>query len=217
MQSASDLPPAASPSWVGLSTTQRHLDRIQRGVPTPDSWPHLEAKVRELIRRRIPAHTLPPEAEVDDLVQVVLSHLLQNIAQFRVAPGASFAGWVVWLARRRAVSMWRRFRASPVRGVGGAGDGDAVDLDELACDDGPSPATVAHIRDVAAEVRRAVTSLSAKDQRVLTLREDQGLTFAEIATAMCFEQEATARCRYHRAQQRRRRVLSRVYGGAAES
>lgn len=206
-------PAPSSPSWVGLSTTQCHFKRIQRGIPTPDSWPYLEKKVRTLIARRVPAASLPPEVDLDDLVQVVLCHVLVNISQFAVTPEASFSGWVCWIARRRAVSMWREHRRGGLQRVALDDTEFAARLDQRAVDDAPSPPTIAHMRDLEARMRQAIEALSDKDQRVLSLREDGGLSFAEVAQVMRFEREVTARCRYHRAVQRRRKVMRAVYGG----
>lgn len=196
----------SAPSWVGLSTTQCHVKRIQRGIPVPDSWPYLEATVRAHVTRCIRGTELPPDCHLDDLVQLVLYHVLVNISQFQVSPQASFAGWVCWIARRRAISMWRTHR----RDVLSRSEPEERALDTMVEDD-TSPVTLAHLRDVEASVRRAVATLRKSDQRVLQLRENEGLAFEEVARAMRYAHAATARCRYHRAVQRRRRLLQAAY------
>jgi len=210
---SSPASPPLGASWIGLSPTQHHCKRIQRGIPTPDSWPYLEHRVRQLVSSRFPAASLlPPDTDLDDLVQTVLFHVLVNISKFAVTPEASFGGWVCWIARRRATSLWRRHLAR-----GGRRNVSLDDVVERQAIDEPvgeavSPETIAYLREREQQMRAAVAALSATDQQVLELREEQGLPFAEIATELGFRRPVTARCRYHRAVHRRRQVLREVYG-----
>ena len=108
--------------------------------------------------------------------------------------GSRFGGWVLGIARRRAIDMWRKRSRAPQQ---------AASLDcSAAHDDG-------RLDDTVDEVFEAIGQLPERDRRVVLLRFCDGLSVKEIAEATG-SPEGTVSSRLSRAMARLRQSLTRV-------
>ena len=168
MSMESSILPAAAPledhapaaeSFYGV--TLDCIRRVQRDGDEFESWTYLERKVRGLVARALAGKRLPPDTEVEDLVQMVLTHIATSISVFRVERGASFAAWVQTVLHRKVTSLWRQSR----RLKHGAGcvnvpliGADSVAL-QVADEREPSPSVCARLHEVEARLREVLAGL----------------------------------------------------------
>ena len=96
-----------------------------------------------------------------------------------------FAGWLLRIARNRAIDQLRRRRDRPFAAMTAPGTDDALPepIANLASAD-PDPADQALLRLAQEDVRAAVGRLSADHQRLLGLAYFEGLTQREIAARL---------------------------------
>lgn len=224
MSMESSILPAAAPledhapaaeSFYGV--TLDCIRRVQRDGDEFESWTYLERKVRGLVARALAGKRLPPDTEVEDLVQMVLTHIATSISVFRVERGASFAAWVQTVLHRKVTSLWRQSR----RLKHGAGcvnvpliGADSVAL-QVADEREPSPSVCARLHEVEARLREVLAGLKERHRHTIHLREEEGLPFALIAVRLGYERATTARSLYFRACEERRRLLCDVYDSRA--
>lgn len=91
-----------------------------------------------------------------------------------------FAGWLLRVARNRAIDLLRRHREQPFAAAVSA-DGTAVDPTALLVDPDPDPADQVAAALVRQDVRRALAHLTAEQRRLLELAYFGGMTQREIA------------------------------------
>jgi RNA polymerase sigma-70 factor, ECF subfamily len=143
---------------------------------------------------------LQDAAEAEDVVQDVFAQAWRDAARYD-AGRASVAGWLLLLARTRAID---RLRARRVRGIG---------LAIAAAPDAADPSSdqeSAVIRSSEARQLRAAYAELTEPQRVaIDLAYYEGLTHAEIA-ARLQEPLGTVKTRIRSALQRLRGVLARA-------
>jgi RNA polymerase sigma-70 factor (ECF subfamily) len=113
--------------------------------------------------------------DAEEVVQDVFAQVWRQAHQYRTER-ASVAGWIVMLARTRAIDRLRARQARPDedRGI----DASAVAPVAAA---GPSPEQSALSADVASRVRQALACLPGKERSLLELAYYGGLTHTEIA------------------------------------
>ncbi len=118
-----------------------------------------------------------PEAE--DLVQETYVHALRSWDQF--APGTDLRAWLFRILRNAFLSRHRRSRRDPAEGGHDADEqGDPTVADRWLRDDFELD-RMRHL--VAEEIEEALASLS-EDARTVILLDLEGLTEAEVASAM---------------------------------
>jgi RNA polymerase sigma-70 factor (ECF subfamily) len=113
--------------------------------------------------------------DAEEVVQDVFAQVWRQAHQYR-NERASVAGWIVMLARTRAIDRLRARRARPDedRGVD-----PATSMPMPAS--GPSPEQAALSADDVARVRQALAGLADNQRSLLELAYYEGLTHTEIA------------------------------------
>ena len=113
--------------------------------------------------------------DAEEVVQDVFAQVWRQAHQYRT-DRATVAGWIVMLARTRAIDRLRSRRARPDedRGI------DPAAASPMASS-GPTPEQTVLAADVAARVRQALAGLPEKERDLLELAYYRGLTHTEIA------------------------------------
>ena len=114
--------------------------------------------------------------DAEEVVQDVFAQVWRQADQYRT-DRASVAGWIIMLARTRAIDRLRARRARPDEDRG-VEPGEAVPVPAV----GPSPEQAALSADDAKRVRQALAALPDNQRSLLELAYDEGLTHTEIAT-----------------------------------
>lgn len=159
-------------------------------VPPPDEETAWENRVREhfdelgrLARGAIWGATRA-KLDPDDLVQDTLLVAYARRHQFRGHTPAEFRGWLRRILASRLSHAIRHFHQTRARA-------DDVPLGDLSVTgSGTSPSRGAARREVVAGVRDALTRLPDDYRLVLVLREQHGLSFAEIADRLSRSENA---------------------------
>lgn len=147
---------------------------------------------------------LRDEGEVEDAMQQAWVQAYVHLGEF--AGNAAFSTWLIRIAANEALQRIRR--RSPLSAVPAEGEEEAVD--ERAED----PEERAASREAVRLVERAVDRLPAHYRSVFMLREIEGLSTAETASALGIGEEA-AKVRLHRARALLRETLTEVVDEAA--
>jgi RNA polymerase sigma-70 factor (ECF subfamily) len=112
--------------------------------------------------------------DAEEVVQDVFSQVWRQAHQYRTER-ASVAGWIVMLARTRAIDRLRARRARP-------DEDHAVDpMTAAPVAAGPSPEQAAVLADRARHVREALQTLPENQRVLLEMAYYEGLTHSEIA------------------------------------
>jgi RNA polymerase sigma-70 factor (ECF subfamily) len=133
---------------------------------------------------RLCASLLRDTSLAEDAAQDVFLKAYQALRQFRGR--SSFGTWLYRIAANHCLDLLRQRRREA------ADSWDAL-VESGAAEPEPSGGAVRDPRAVAADtdvVRRALASLPPDDQLVLTLREVEGLSYAELAEALGCSVEA---------------------------
>lgn len=157
----------------------------------------LEPSVRRFVRRLIGAHELE-----DDLLQVIFLALFQHIK--RIDPPEHLRPYVYRMARNRCYDELRRQgRYKPL-----SMDDDAVEVvvSFAGASETPQPEDAAYWLLLQLEVREAMEQLPELQRQALILYAEEGLSYAEIATAMNTS-TGTIKSRIHHAKKGLRRRL----------
>lgn len=194
--------------------TPRPLDaaRVVADRLAAEAWAAVDALVRRLVGAHSPSRLLPAGTDPEDLLQAILAEVLTTLAGFAAEPCGSLARWVNAILARKARAFWRLGQRSA------ADAGHAAYLNHLATYDPGDPSSDepkirAQAAAIEARARRARQTLDARDLRVLTLREDHGLSARAIGMALGGMPEATARAILLRAGRRRARCLRATSSG----
>jgi len=135
----------------------------------------------------------------EDVVQECFMELARHVGE--IDPARGVRPWLFRVARHRAIDRLRRRREQVLSDL----DGSAFLLAKLA--GGASPADEVMEKERAADVRRALNLLDARDRDLLMLRFYGDLTFREIADVMR-RPLGTILWRFPRALERLRRKLT---------
>lgn len=141
--------------------------------------PHLE------VLYRIAARAAGSASLAEDAVQEALEIVHRSLARY--APGTSFRAFVAAIAVRRARTLLRAEQRRSRR--------------EATAPDGTRPETPAELfaaEETARRIRAALSEMPEKRQRIVLLRLDAGLGYAEIASAVGTT-EGSARVLVHHA------------------
>jgi RNA polymerase sigma-70 factor (ECF subfamily) len=127
--------------------------------------PHLE------LLHRITARATGDQAIAEDAVQEALEIVHRRLGRYR--PGTSFKAFVASVAVRRARTLLRaELRRSRRESAAASGEKPSTPAELLAAE------------EIANRIRGALAELPEKRQRVVLLRLDAGLGYAEIAAAV---------------------------------
>jgi RNA polymerase sigma-70 factor (ECF subfamily) len=158
---------------------------------------HSRYENRVLARvRRLLGRGLRSRYDTVDLAQSVFEDMLRELPAFEDRGEEAFKHWLYTMAENKVRDAWRR-RLHP---EGGAREGQLVTADgEVTTGRGPGPATQAGDEDERSRLRKVLTSLPVEQQTILTLRDQDGLGYAEIAQRLGLSSADAARMRYARA------------------
>ncbi len=171
------------PAMVGSLDDRELMMRYRDG--DAGAFEQLYARHKGPLYRYFLRQTAGPEFALE-LFQEVWTKLIQ--ARERYVPSARFNTYLYQLAHRCLIDHWRRQAKAPVTG-------SAV-VDELT-DSGDGPDQLAARRQQLERVSRALDQLPAEQREAFLLREEGGLSLAEIAEATGVNPEsAKSRLRY---------------------
>lgn len=116
----------------------------------------------------------------EEATQDVFLNLWQHPQTYEPQRG-SFGGWLLRVARNRAIDLLRRQRERRFADLNSGEDGSPVDPSAWLPDPDPDPADQAVTADLGARVRTALTQLSPEQRSALELAYFGGLSHSEIA------------------------------------
>jgi RNA polymerase sigma factor (sigma-70 family) len=141
-------------------------------------------------------------AEADDLAQEVFARVYLRRATYR--PGARFSTWCFSIAANQAKNRLRWWRHRPTISLNAwmEAGGDTADGSQV----GQSASSKAVRQELIAAVQTAVAALPLDQRTALVLFEYEGLSMAEIATALNCSAKAVEN-RLYRARQQLKQAL----------
>jgi RNA polymerase sigma-70 factor (ECF subfamily) len=145
---------------------------------------------------------LRPKMAASDVVQEVLLEAWEDLPEFRGTSRAEVVAWLQVLLKHQSVDATRRYRGAEKRSVDRELNFETVERAQgklPAVDPSPSRQIMAHERQELVE--QALRRLAADDERILRLRSQTELTFAEVGRILEISEEA-ARKRWTRATDR---------------
>ena len=157
----------------------------------------LEPSVRRFVRRLIGASGLE-----DDLVQVVFIAFYQHMD--RIDPPEHLRPYLYRMARNRCYDELRR--QGRYRDVSLDDEAVEVRVSFVSADETPAPDDAVFWLLLQLEVREAMESLPELQRQALILYSEEGLSYAEIATAMNTS-TGTIKSRIHHAKKTLHRLL----------
>ncbi|HZN37837.1 MAG TPA: sigma-70 family RNA polymerase sigma factor [Planctomycetota bacterium] len=154
------------------------------------------------------ARALLRHEAAEDLLQDVNLHALQVAGRFEYRSDGQFAGWLRKVAQQCLVNRHRSWSALR-RNLGDLyGRSELTSVDQRHAHPSETeagPATLAERRDLLTLMARLITTLPARDQRIV-LWEATGVPLADIAARLGLSRESANRARL-RALERLRVVL----------
>lgn len=118
--------------------------------------------------------------EAEDITQEVFVKVWKNLKRYR--EGESFKAWLFSVARNTVIDHLRKKKDLSFSDLGK--DGDETSIENTFADTGPLPDEVFANAEDAAKLKEAVAGLSAMHKEVLFLYYTEGMTFAEIGSAL---------------------------------
>ena len=116
----------------------------------------------------------------EETLQDLFLNLWQRPHTYDSQRGA-FAGWLLRVARNRAIDVLRKQRERRFADFSAGADGDPLDPTAWLIDPDPDPSDQAVSSDLGARVRAALTTLSPEQRETLELAYFGGLSHREIA------------------------------------
>ncbi len=139
---------------------------------------------------RFVLRSLPDRAQAEEIFQDVWMRVIE--ARGRYEPRARFTTWVYQIAHNRLVDHWRK------RGLALVSLDDEDDpAPEPAADPASEPFAQAVARETVERLSAAIAALPVAQREAFLLKEEAGLSIAEIAAATGTNEEAAkSRLRY---------------------
>jgi RNA polymerase sigma-70 factor (ECF subfamily) len=150
----------------------------------------------------------------EETVQDVFLNLWQHPGTYDSQRGA-FGGWILRVARNRAIDVLRKQRERRFADFAGGEDGAPLDPATFLVDPDPDPADQAATADVGDRVRSALATLSREQRETLELAYFGGLSHREIAEHLA-RPLGTVKTQIRTGMQRLAQVLTGFEHGAVE-
>lgn len=175
-----------SPTPAPASPVDSDLRLVERAVAGDSrAYELLVIKYQRRVERLIARMVRDPDL-VADIAQETFLRAWRALHQFR--GDAQFYTWLYRIAVNSAKKALVDLRRDPVITEsalrGASDDGDETSLLERELSTDETPETVLAAREVAAAVNAAMQALPEELRQAVTLREIEGLSYEEIATAM---------------------------------
>lgn len=148
--------------------------------------------------------TLSDDMDGDDVFQEVSIALWERLSTFRFE--SSIRTFCYAIAHHRVINRLKRYSR---RNVMRLSTGHGAELPARSLTSLLEQQRQAHVAAAAAE------QLEPTEREILILRAERGLAFADIATILSLNHEASARQRYRRAKERLRELIGRLEADAA--
>jgi RNA polymerase sigma factor (sigma-70 family) len=189
---------------IVLSSTLGLAQRVQGGDDS--AWDRLDAKLRSWLGSLLASDRLPNGWTPEDVIQLVLLDVVRGIASFQVRGDAKFRDWVATVMRHTVADLWRKSGARK-RGRGEKSLDECEENGDVAVDLLAGPSTQVRAREIREALELSLGRLVERHRTVLALREETGLSFAEIQLKMGYANESTARSLYLRARAKRAELM----------
>ncbi len=150
----------------------------------------------------------------EETVQDVFLNLWQHPGTYDSQRGA-FGGWILRVARNRAIDVLRKQRERRFADFSAGEDGGPLDPATFLVDPDPDPADQAVTSDVGDRVRAALATLSQEQRETLELAYFGGLSHREIAERLS-RPLGTVKTQIRTGMQRLAQVLTGLEQSAAE-
>lgn len=150
--------------------------------------------------------------EYDDLVQEAFLRIFQGLDQFEARSEGSFRQWVACCVERAIRDAARRSKRAKRGGdrVRRLADLGNESLSEsIFAGDSPTPSLVVGARELEERIEECLLKLPERYRELIVLRSFCEMSYAEIAEALGFDREGTARQAYSRAVAKLREMLDR--------
>src|SRR5580704_9862203 len=144
--------------------------------------------LRAARRRLLP--TLRPVVGASDIVQDTFINATKAFRVFRGERGSQFLNWLRRILANRIAQLGRRERPRQIDGDQGTPIRAYRPISTLICSDEKSPSSIACEQENAELIRSGLMRLSEHDQRILQLRFDDGLSFAQIGQRLELTEDA---------------------------
>jgi RNA polymerase sigma-70 factor (ECF subfamily) len=149
--------------------------------------------------------------EVDDVVQGALLKAFKGLDRFEERSEGGFRSWLARCVESEIVDRLRSARALK-HGEGRVRRFGDLERDSLSsavfAGFGPTPSQVASARELGERIEAALLEMPSHHREVIILRQLCEMSYAEIAKAMGFAEEATARKVLSRALKRLREMVA---------
>ncbi|MBI4606901.1 MAG: sigma-70 family RNA polymerase sigma factor [Planctomycetes bacterium] len=195
---------APPPGFEGdFGTTLRLVDAAQKGDSRAleDLFTRYLPRVRQIVALRL-GRKLRQLLEVEDVVQETLLVVLRGLHRFEARDEGSFRNWLARCVECEIATQARKHGAKK-RGAGKAlrfGDRDATLLhSSMIAAPGASPSQLARARELSERIEAALLDMPEHSRELIVLRNLCGMSYAEVAAALGFARESSARVAYFRA------------------
>jgi RNA polymerase sigma-70 factor (subfamily 1) len=158
-------------------------------------------RVRQIVSLRL-GYRLRDLADREDLVQDSLLNVFEKLDRFEETSEGTFRNWLACCVENSIRAHFRKAGAKKrgegkVRPLGSFGREDLTAT--VFAGKTPSPSAIARGRELAEEIEGALLGLKEHQREVILLRRFCEMSYGEIAIAMGFSEEATARKVFSRA------------------
>ena len=152
-------------------------------------------RVRQIAALRV-GRCLQRFLEEEDVVQEALLKALKGLGRFEHRTDGTFRNWLARCVESAVVDSARKARARK------RGSGKAPLLGELASESlsssifaspDPSPSQVLQRMELDGQVEEALLGMEKHHREIIILRKLCGMSYADVAKAMGFKRDATAR------------------------
>lgn len=202
MTNKNGIPPVKSrietSQTAGLSTDTLDLvRRAQAGDPVAlnSLFERYLPRVRQIVGLRL-KHRSSYFDDFEDLVQESLLKALKSLDTFHEKSEGTFRNWMSHCVQSVVIDQGRAGRAKK-RGGGNVRRFSEIEAESLTstvfAGQGPSPAEVACKREMEEQLEQAIWDLDEHYREAIILRSLCEMSYADVAEAMGFAQEATAR------------------------
>jgi RNA polymerase sigma-70 factor (ECF subfamily) len=168
------------PASTGSESDLQLVRRMQAGDAAAFSeiYDRYAAQVHGLCRM-----VLRDDRQAEEATHDVFLGLLQNPAGYDPSRGG-FAGWLLRVARNRAIDLLRRRREHPFAAAGASDDGQDIDPLANIADPDLDPGDQVVMTLMARDVRRALSHLAPDHRKLLEMAYFGGLTQREISDTL---------------------------------